>query len=146
MTATYRERNIEHTACSFRENTPCLCCCNLEYACKTCDVEFLINNLHLIYAQEDYGRICWGGNILAKFINDIEKPKWLTLHLEHLPDGVLVTCLERRYFVQLFEILYLHWSFNIVLFLLFYYVGPNVIETSVARTDLNNSIKVRVDK
>lgn len=68
------------------------------------------------------------------------------LQLEHLPEGVLVTCLVRKYFVQCFEILCLHWSFNIVLFLLVYYVGPNVIETSVARTDLNNSIKVRVDK
>lgn len=31
-------------------------------------------------------------------------------------------------------------------FLLIYCVGPNVIETSVARTDLNNSLKVRVNK
>lgn len=30
------------------------------------------------------------------------------LQLEHLPEGVLVTCLVRKYFVQCFEILCLH--------------------------------------
>jgi len=63
----------------------------------------LVNNLHLIYAQEDYGRICWGGNILAKFINDIEKPQWLALQLEHVPSGMLVTCLVRRYLYNILK-------------------------------------------
>jgi len=40
----------------------------------------------------------------------------------------------------------MHTSILFSFFLLIYCVGPNVIETSVARTDLNNSLKVRVNK
>lgn len=39
-----------------------------------------------------------------------------------------------------------HTSILFSFFLLIYCVGPNVIETSVARTDLNNTLKVRVNK
>lgn len=70
-------------------------------------MKFLINNLHPIHAQEYYGRVLeesggWG-NVLAKFINDIEKPQWLALQLEHVPSGMLVTCLVRRYLYNILK-------------------------------------------
>lgn len=39
-----------------------------------------------------------------------------------------------------------HTSILFSFFLHIYRVGPNVIETSIARTDLNNSLKVRINK
>lgn len=91
----------------------------------------------------------------VKFINYIEISKCFTLSLSETSEKwntIYLLCREvfcavfrKPIFTSLF-ISNMYTSILFSVFLLIYCAGPNVIETSVARTDLNNSLKVRVNK
>lgn len=84
----------------------------------------------------------------VEFVNYIEIAKCFTLYLRHLiSDTMYLLCsiLYSLLKTYIYIITYLYTSI-FSFFLLKYCLGPNVIETSVARTDLNNSLKVRVNK
>lgn len=84
----------------------------------------------------------------VKFINYIEISECFTLYLNSgipftfFAEGILYSLLKT--YISIISCMYTSILFSF--FLLIYCVGPNVIETSVARTDLNNSLKVRVTK